>query len=88
MLFDIVRFNQFAVDLLKNEEKNERFILGVGLKSSLGSKQETIGDYLRREGYSDAFRDDYLLPLTSAIWSTSPEKCSLEFPVVTVVRFM
>ncbi|KAF7927219.1 hypothetical protein EAE99_005550 [Botrytis elliptica] len=51
-------------------------------------KQETIGQYLDREGYSDAFRDDYLIPMTAAVWSTSPDKCSLEFPAVTLVRFM
>ncbi|KAA8565351.1 hypothetical protein EYC84_011065 [Monilinia fructicola] len=26
--------------------------------------------------------------MTAAVWSTSPDKCSLEFPAVTLVRFM
>ena len=50
--------------------------------------EESIGKYLEREGYSDAFRDDYLIPMTAAVWSTSPDKCSLEFPAVTLVRFL
>src|SRR4051794_30055319 len=30
--------------------------------------QITLGDYLRRENYGAAFRDDHLLPMASAIW--------------------
>lgn len=74
MVFDIVRFNAFALDLLS--------------PSSGGDAGLTIGDYLKREGYSDAFRDDYLIPMTACVWSTGPEKCALEFPAVTLVRFM
>ena len=87
MIFDIIRFNQFALDLLKEEGKSEVPYNGSA-NGNFGEKQETIGDYLDREGYSDAFRDDYLIPMTAAVWSTSPDKCSLEFPAVTLVRFM
>lgn len=86
MIFDIIRFNQFALDLLKDEEKSEVYTNGNGL--SHVESQESIGQYLDREGYSQAFRDDYLIPMTAAVWSTSPDKCSLEFPAVTLVRFM
>jgi predicted NAD/FAD-binding protein len=73
MVFDIVRFNQFSLDILgENSDTNE----------------ESIGDYLKREGYSDAFRDDYLIPMTACVWSTGADKCALEFPAVTLVRFM
>ncbi|KAH8202006.1 hypothetical protein TruAng_003849 [Truncatella angustata] len=75
MLFDVIRFNQFALDLLRDE--------GDSL-----SETETIGQYLEREGYSDTFKNDYLIPMTAALWSTSPSKCSLEFPATTLVRFM
>lgn len=74
MVFDVVRFNAFALDLLS--------------PSSGGDVELTIGEYLEREGYSDAFRDDYLIPMTACVWSTGPEKCALEFPAVTLVRFM
>jgi predicted NAD/FAD-binding protein len=83
MIFDIIRFNQFALDLLRKDD--------AALRTAAGSSplpEETIGDYLDREGYSDAFRDDYLIPMTAAVWSTSPDKCSLEFPAVTLVRFL
>lgn len=89
MIFDIIRFNQFALDVLKEERKSEEYSNGSGANGvHHAQEQETIGQYLEREGYSDAFRDDYLIPMTAAVWSTSPDKCSLEFPAVTLVRFM
>jgi predicted NAD/FAD-binding protein len=72
MLFDIFRFNQFAVDVLRADQPTE----------------DTIGQYLDREGYSNAFRDNYLIPMTAAVWSTSPDKCALDFPAVTLIRFL
>lgn len=91
MIFDIVRFNQFALDLLINEDEaeNDPFTgKGGSDASARPGAQESIGDYLEREGYSDAFRDDYLIPMTACVWSTSPEKCTLEFPAITLIRFL
>ncbi|KAL9105676.1 MAG: hypothetical protein Q9227_009194 [Pyrenula ochraceoflavens] len=73
LLFDIVRFNQLAVDLLRDDDQDN---------------QISIGEYLDKNGYSQTFRDDYLMPMTAAVWSTSPDKCTLQFPAVTLVRFM
>jgi predicted NAD/FAD-binding protein len=92
MIFDIIRFNQFALDLLANEDQHKPYINGVGVENRNGDRGdgrlESIGEYLEREGYSDAFRDDYLIPMTACVWSTGPDKCSLEFPAVTLVRFL
>ena len=88
MIFDIIRFNQFALDLLKIDHTRERFPDPDGRHLPEENEDETIGEYLEREGYSDAFRDDYLIPMTAAVWSTSPDKCTLEFPAITLVRFM
>ncbi|KAF5017632.1 hypothetical protein F66182_10418 [Fusarium sp. NRRL 66182] len=88
MLFDIVRFNKFALDLLCNEEED---VSNIEVRSKSIHDVDTgvtIGEYLDREGYSQAFRDNYLLPLIASIWSTSPDMCSLEFPAATVVRFL
>lgn len=46
----------------------------------------TLGDYLRREGFSDAFRDDHLLPMAAAIWS-SPASTLLDYPAEAFIRF-
>jgi predicted NAD/FAD-binding protein len=95
MIFDIIRFNQFALDLLQEEDGSEISTNGTNGRPHANGNgfhesepQQSIGDYLEREGYSDAFRDDYLIPMTAAVWSTSPDKCSLDFPAVTLVRFM
>lgn len=94
MIFDIVRFNQFALDLLVEDDSARASHNGHNGHNgqSNGRKQagteETIGQYLNREGYSDAFRDDYLIPMTAAVWSTKPDSCTLEFPAVTLVRFL
>ncbi len=48
MIYDILRFNIFALDLLEQEEGK------VG-------KELSIGDYLEREGYGEGFKEDYLL---------------------------
>lgn len=91
MIFDIVRFNQFALDLLSEEDESEIDISGAnGSAKHVGkpARQQSIGEYLDQEGYSDAFRNDYLIPMTASVWSTSPDKASLEFPAITLIRFM
>lgn len=79
MIFDIVRFNQFALDLLS---------IPPGSPAAKAATETSIGEYLSKEGYSDVFRDDYLIPMTACVWSTGADKCALEFPALTLVRFM
>ncbi|KAI2610882.1 FAD/NAD(P)-binding domain-containing protein [Hypoxylon fragiforme] len=88
LVFDIIRFNQFALDLLKEEEDVDDSYHASGNDEASARPMETIGQYLDRQGYSEAFRNDYLIPMTAAVWSTSPDKCTLEFPATTLVRFM
>lgn len=47
----------------------------------------TLREYLEREGFSGPFVDNYLLPMSSAIWSTPPEGM-LDFPARTLARFL
>lgn len=77
MLFDIVRFNYFALDFLDEEPV-----------TYVNNAQESMGDYLRRNGYSDAFRDDYLVPMTAAVWTAKSDKCTLDFPAAALIRFL
>lgn len=89
LIFDIIRFNQFALDILiEEDESDERPSEKTRNKSASQQRQESIGDYLDREGYSQTFKDDYLIPMTAMVWSTTPDKCSLHFPAITLVRFM
>ncbi|RDB14864.1 hypothetical protein Hypma_016412 [Hypsizygus marmoreus] len=75
MLWDVVRFNATAGKVLLEKQD------GV-------DEEESIGQYLDREGYSLAFRDNYLIPMTAAIWSTPPDKCAMDFPARTLIQFL
>jgi hypothetical protein len=44
MIFDMVRFHQFALDLL---------YIAPGTSAATTATDMSIGEYLRREGYSD-----------------------------------
>jgi predicted NAD/FAD-binding protein len=46
----------------------------------------TLDGFLRQEGYSESFRWHYLVPMTSAIWSTAPGG-ALEFPAAFGLEF-
>lgn len=48
--------------------------------------RSTLDDYVTNEGYSRRFRDLYLVPFASALWSTAPAQ-TLAFPVSYAVRF-
>lgn len=70
MVRDILRFNRQALTALH--------------RRSLPA--ESLGGFLRREGYSAQFRDHYLLPMAAAIWSC-PTETMLAFPLESFVRF-
>jgi predicted NAD/FAD-binding protein len=46
----------------------------------------SLGDWLDSHGYSQRFRDAYLMPMSAAIWST-PEKMMPEYPVMSFLQF-
>lgn len=46
----------------------------------------SLGEYLRRGAYGQAFIDDHLLPMAAAIWS-APSATMLRFPAASFVRF-
>lgn len=75
MLGDVLRFNREATRLATQENR-----------AALPTLDEPLGAWLRRRGYSTAFRDAYLLPMAAAIWSC-PMKTMLEFPLGSFVRF-
>ena len=70
MLLAVARFNREAVAALQDP----------------GWGGVSLGDYVRRRGYGADFFDLYLVPMSSAVWSTPPEKM-LEFPATTLLRF-
>ena len=70
MLRAIDRFNRDAIDALPNP-----------LWSNV-----TLGEYVKARNYGEDFLDLYLVPMSSAVWSTPPEKM-LSFPATTLLRF-
>ena len=60
--------------------REARELIGTG-------STESTGDYLARRGYSRSFRDDFLLPITACIWSSSLE-AMLDYPAETMVGFL
>ncbi len=47
----------------------------------------TLGQYLRSQRYGDAFIDEHLLPMASALWS-SPTATVMDFPARYLAQFM
>ena len=72
------RFLLMLRDLLRFYREAPRKLAGLeGL---------SLGDYLDRDRYGRAFRDDHLLPMAAAIWS-APRATLLDFPATSFVRF-
>lgn len=70
MLRDILRFYKHAPDALKHKDLAHL----------------SLGEYLKKFGYSEAFQRDHLLPMGAAIWST-PIDTMLEYPLKSFVDF-
>lgn len=72
------KFWKMLLDILKfnknvrNEKDNDRTL--------------TIGQYLSTASFGSLFKDNYLLPMISAIWSMGLESC-LDFPLQFFTRF-
>jgi predicted NAD/FAD-binding protein len=76
MLRDIGRFNREATRLAALADQGDR-------PPALAMP---LGEFLARHGYSDAFRDGYLLPMAAAIWSC-PMTTMAAFPMGSFARF-
>lgn len=56
------------------------------VKNAAKNESLTIGEFLANQKYSKLFKDNYLLPMISAIWSMGLESC-MDFPLQFFVRF-
>ncbi len=71
MIAEILRFNKEGNRILKEGTHRDY----------------SLGHYLTERGYSDKFRDYYVLPMGAAIWST-PTLKMLEFPLHSFLLFL
>ncbi|RMF14768.1 MAG: dehydrogenase [Candidatus Dadabacteria bacterium] len=78
-LFD-PRFLRVWRDFLRFGREAEEILAGE-------PADRTVAEYLEANGYSEWFRDWFVIPMAAAIWSATARNV-LEFPVVTMVRFM
>lgn len=70
LLLEIDLFNKEAIEVLESD----RYFL------------YTVREYAAEKGYSRDFLDKFLIPMSSAVWSTEHE-LMLDFPIVTLVTF-
>ncbi len=69
-LMQLTRFNKECIEVLDNNDL----------------KNLSIAEYCRFKKFDNNLLDWYLLPISSALWSTPPETTSA-FPAATLVRF-
>lgn len=70
LLSEISKFNKHCLEVLGNE----KYI------------HYSVSEYANENGYSNEFLEKFLLPMSSAIWST-PLDVMLKFPIYTLVQF-
>ncbi len=70
MLMEITRFNKISVEILNNPQY----------------ENYTLAQYIKEFKFSEEMLWKYLVPMSSAVWSTPMDKM-LDFPAVALIRF-
>lgn len=72
MVSDILRFNKLCTN--------------AAVENKVGELELSVGEFIKKHRFSEAFRDWYFLPMVGAIWSCSVSQM-LSFPISTMIRF-
>jgi uncharacterized protein len=77
MLWQMLRFNKLCTQMATAP---------AGRARNEAQLAQPLGEFLKANGFNDAFTQWYLLPMLGCIWSC-PTDQMLQFPVSTMVRF-
>ncbi|MBI0426783.1 NAD(P)/FAD-dependent oxidoreductase [Psychrobacter sp. NG27] len=80
-LKDVLQFNKHIKQLRQDYD-----IARAEGQDVSGFTEQTLGDYLTQQKYGQLFTNNYLLPMVSAIWSTSLDEVQ-DFPLVFFAQF-
>ncbi|KAK3147112.1 hypothetical protein QOZ80_3BG0278190 [Eleusine coracana subsp. coracana] len=75
MIHEIFKFKNNVLRYVEDRENNPNL-----------DRKETLGQFVRSYGYSQLFKDAYLIPMCGCIWSC-PETGVLEFPAFVVLSY-
>lgn len=73
LLYDMCRFNLLAHEVLYDHDRYN---------------EETVSGYLKQNGYSNSFKNNYLFPLLSSIWIHDPDTAVGLMPIAMVVQYL
>ncbi|KAJ1563621.1 hypothetical protein HK096_000153, partial [Nowakowskiella sp. JEL0078] len=95
MLYDLVRFHLHAKEVAAQADGlqfDDNGVLkdGASVDSTAGHElaSMTLSQFFTKFGYSKYFQENYIIPMTAAIWSTPANMAFDKFPVITLLRFM
>ncbi|KAJ3316502.1 hypothetical protein HDU76_001748 [Blyttiomyces sp. JEL0837] len=92
LIYEITRFHKQAAEIAAEADDLQfgpdgKVKDGEGIKAHPYAKM-TLGEFFKKFNYSKFFYQNYVLPMTAAIWSTPADMTFDKFPLLTLVRFM
>ncbi len=78
---DVLQFNKHIKQLRQDYDSAR-----AARQDISGLTEQTLGGYLAQKNYGQLFTNNYLLPMVSAIWSTSLDEVQ-DFPLVFFAQF-
>ncbi|ORY36370.1 FAD/NAD(P)-binding domain-containing protein [Rhizoclosmatium globosum] len=91
MVSQVLRFNTQADQIAQEADDLEFDRNGNVRKDSSKAhpfSKMTLADFFAKFGYDKFFYQNYIVPMTAAIWSTPANMTFEKFPLLTLVRFM
>ncbi|KAJ3169275.1 hypothetical protein HDU88_001072 [Geranomyces variabilis] len=93
MAYDVVRFHEEAKKIAIEADRlcfdNDGVPLDVPAEDKVHPLAGlTLADFFGSRDYSTFFYENYIVPITAAVWSTPADMAFDKFPILTLFRFM